>query len=114
MTTTSKIVGVSTWCFVLCVGLASAYAAHPQAETDMSDDRGSQGNQELIKGDSTPKKGETEKIDETKLKDEKKGAKEQFDRKNAKGQQDKNDNNIAPTRTLQNKLSDDPEAIRLR
>ena len=114
MTTTSKIVGVSTWCFVLCVGLASAYAAHPQGETDMSNDRGSQGNQELIKGDSTPKKGETEKVDETKLKDENKSAKEEFDRKNANGQQEKHDKNIAPKRTLQNKLSDDPEGIRLR
>jgi hypothetical protein len=50
----SKIIGGMSCGFVLCVGLSYAYAAHPQAETDMSNDRGSQGNQEMIKGESGP------------------------------------------------------------
>jgi hypothetical protein len=98
MVTISKIVGVSA--FILCVGLSSAYAAHPQAETSPSDDRGSQGNQEMIKGDSTPKKGQDEKVDETKLKEDKKQAKEEFDKTNAKGQEEMN--RKVPSRTLQN------------
>lgn len=103
MTTISNIVGVSTCCFVLCVGLSYADAAHPQAETDMSDDRGSQGNQELIKGDSTPKKGDQdEKVDETKLKEDKKSAKQEFDKRNAKGQEEMSDKSKVPLRTLQN------------
>lgn len=101
MTTSSKIVGVSTCFFVLCVGL-SAYAAHPQAEKDMTNDRGSQGNQEAIKGDTTPKRGQEEKIDENKLKEDKKSAKQEFDKNNAKGQQEMGDKSKVPLRTLQN------------
>ncbi len=101
MTTSSKIVGVSTCFFVLCVGV-SVYAAHPQAEKDMTNDRGSQGNQEVIKGDSTPKRGQEEKIDETKLKEDKKSAKQEFDKNNAKGQQEMGDKSKVPLRTLQN------------
>jgi hypothetical protein len=102
MTTRFEIIGVSTWCFILCVGLSSAGAAHPQAETDVSNDRGSQGNQELIKGESIPKKGEEGKVDETKLKEETKSAKEEFDRKNAKGQQEMSEKSRMPHKTLQN------------
>jgi hypothetical protein len=86
--------------FILCVGLSYAYAAHPQAETHPSDDRGSQGNQERIKGDSTPKKGQDEKVDDTKLKEDTRQAREEFDRRNAKGQEEMNPN--VPKRTLQN------------
>ena len=46
MASISKIVGIMSWGFALCVGLSYADAAHPQAETDVSNDRGSQGNQE--------------------------------------------------------------------
>lgn len=113
MTTTSKLTGVSTCCFVLCVGLSYANAAHPQAETSPSDDRGSQGNQELIRGDTTPKKGEEEKVDAAKLKEQKQNAKREFDMKNAKAQQESGDKIIAPKRTLQNKLSDEPDSVRL-
>jgi hypothetical protein len=45
----SKIVGAMACGFVLCVGLSYADAAHPQAEKDMSNDRGSQGNHDTIK-----------------------------------------------------------------
>ena len=114
MTTSSKIVGVSTCFFVLCVGLSSVYAAHPQAEKDMTNDRGSQGNQEAIKGDSTPKRGQEEKVDETKLKEDKKSAKQEFEKNNAKGQQEMNDKSIPPKKALQNKLSDEADSIRLR
>jgi hypothetical protein len=84
MKTIPKTVGVISSAFILCVGLSSAYAAHPQAETHPSDDRGSQGNQDKIKGDSTPNQDQDEKVDETKLKEDKKQAKEEFDKKNAK------------------------------
>ena len=57
-----KIIGVSSFAFVLWDGLSPADAAHPQAETDMSDDRGSQGNQALIKRNSTPLREEEERI----------------------------------------------------
>ena len=50
----SKIIGVMSCGFVLCLGLSYADAAHPQAEKDMSNDRGSQGNQDRIKGESGP------------------------------------------------------------
>ncbi len=85
-----KTIGAIFGACILCVGLSYVYAAHPQAETDQSDDRGSQGNQEMIKGDSTPKKGQEEKVDETKLKEEKKQAKEEFDKKNAQGREEMN------------------------
>jgi hypothetical protein len=114
MTASSKIVGVSMCCFVLCVGLPSAYAAHPQAEKDMTDDRGSQGNQEAIKGDTTPKRGQEEKVDETKVKEEKKSAKQEFEKNNAKGQQEMKGQSIPPKKALQNKLSDDADSPRLR
>jgi hypothetical protein len=114
MTTSSKLVGVSTCFFFLCVGSSSAYAAHPEAETDMSNDRGSQGNQEAIKGDSTPTRGQEEKGDAAKLKEDKKSAKQEYDKNNAKGQQEMNDKSIPPKKALQNKLSDEAESIRLR
>lgn len=114
MTTNSKIVGGGTCVFVLCIGLSSAYAAHPQAEKNMSNDRGSQGNQEAIKGDSTPKRGQEEKVDEAKLKEDKTSAKEEFEKNNAKGQQEMNDQRIPPKKALQNKLSDETDSIRLR
>ena len=113
MTTSSKLVGVSTCMFVLCVGL-SVYAAHPQAEKDMSDDRGSQGNQEAIKGDSTPKRGQEEKVDETKVREDKKSAKQEFEKHNAKDQPEINSQSIPPKKALQNKLSDEADSIRLR
>ena len=99
MVTIPKTVGVISSSFILCVGLSYAYAAHPQAETHSSDDRGSQGNQEKIKGDSTPKKGQDEKVDETKLNKGKKQAKEEFDKRNAKGQEEMTPK--VPSRTLQ-------------
>ena len=97
-----KLVGVISCAFVLCLGLSYAYAAHPQAETSPSDDRGSQGNQDMIKGDSTPRKGsQDEKVDADKLKENKRSAKEEFDKRNAKGQEEMN--RKEPLRTLQNK-----------
>jgi hypothetical protein len=111
MTTIPKIIGASACAFVLSVGLS--YAAHPQAETKPSDDRGSQGNQALIKGDSTPLKGAEEKVDEAKLKEQSKGARREFDRNNARGQQEMSDKSIVPKRALQNKLSDEADSIRL-
>lgn len=101
MKTIPKTVGVISSAFILCVGLSYAYAAHPQAETHPSDDRGSQGNQDKIKGDSTPNQDQDEKVDETKLKEDKRQAKEEFDKKNAKGQKEMN--RKVPSRTLQNK-----------
>ena len=85
MTTNSKLVGVSACCVALCVGLSYADAAHPQAEPHPSDDRGSQGNQEAIKGDSTPKRSEDEKVDEAKLKEAKKSLKRRARRRRLKG-----------------------------
>ena len=99
--------------FLLWIGLSLADAAHPQAEKDMSNDRGSQGNQQAIKGDSTPLSGAEEKVDEAKLKEDSKSAREEFDRNNAKGEQE-NDNSIPPKKALQNKLSEDADSIRLR
>jgi hypothetical protein len=101
MKTIPKTVGVISSAFILCVGLSSAYAAHPQAETHPSDDRGSQGNQDKIKGDSTHNQNQGEKVDETKLKEDKMQAKEEFDKNNAKGQKEMN--RKVPSRTLQNK-----------
>jgi hypothetical protein len=95
-----KIVGGIACAFVLCVGLSYAYAAHPQAAPDQSDDRGSQGNQDLIKGDSTPRKGD-EKVDDTKVKEETRKAKEEFDKRNAKGQEERGDSSKVPLRRLQ-------------
>lgn len=109
----SKVVGVSACCFVFCVGLSYADAAHPQAETHPSDDRGSQGNQEKIKGDTTPLKGEEELVDEAQSKEQTQNARREFDRKNAKGKQESSDKLIAPKRTLQNKLSDEADSVRL-
>lgn len=114
MTTSSKVVGMSTYFFILCFGLSSAYAAHPQAEKDVSNDRGSQGNQEAIKGDSTPKSGQEEKVDEAKVKADTKSARQEFEKNNAKGQQEMNDKIIPPKKALQNKLSDEADSIRLR
>ena len=98
VTNPKTICAISSLC-ILC-GLSYAEAAHPQAETHPSEDRGSQGNQDMIKGDSTPKKGEDEKVDETKLKADKKRAKEEFDQRNAKGHTEMNPK--VPKRTLQN------------
>ena len=98
MATIFKTVGVSA--FILCFGLSYAYAAHPQAETHPSDDRGSQGNQDTIKGDSTPKRGSDEKVDEAKLKEDTKQAREEFEKRNAKGQEEMN--RKVPSRALQN------------
>src|SRR5215510_16206626 len=100
MITIPKTIGAISTLFILCIGLSSADAAHPQAETHPSDDRGSQGNQDMIKGDSTPKKGQDEKVDETKLKEDKQRDKEEFDKRNAKGQEEMNPK--VPKRTLQN------------
>src|SRR3954447_19734279 len=96
MTTSSKLVSVSGCVFALCIGCSSVYAAHPQAERDMTDDRGSQGNQEAIKGDTTPKRGQEEKVDEAKLKEDKKSAKQEFEKNNAKNQQDMNNKSVPP------------------
>ncbi len=114
MATSSKISSASTCFFILYVGLSSAYAAHPRAEKDMTDDRGSQGNQEAIKGDSTPKRGQEEKVDETKVKEDKKSAKQEFEKNNAKSQQEMKGQSIPPKKALQNKLSDDADSPRLR
>jgi hypothetical protein len=113
MTTNSKLVAMGACCLVFCVGVSYADAAHPTAETHPSDDRGSQGNQEKIKGDSTPKTGEEEKVDAAKLKEQTKSAREEFDMKNAKGQQESSEKVIAPKRALQNKLSDEADSVRL-
>jgi hypothetical protein len=113
MTTHSKLVGMGACCFVFCVGLAYADAAHPTAETHPSDDRGSQGNQEKIKGDTIPKTGEDEKADATKLKEQTKSARDEFNLKNAKGQQESSEKIIAPKRALQNELSDEADSVRL-
>lgn len=99
MVTIPRTVSVISIAFIVC-GLSYAYAAHPQAETQPSDDRGSQGNQDKIKGDSTPKKGQDEKVDETKLKEGTKQAREEFDKRNAKGQEEMNPK--VQKRTLQN------------
>lgn len=98
MATISKTVGVSA--FILCFGLSYAYAAHPQAEAHPSDNRGSQGNQEMIKGDSTPKKDPNDKVDDAKLKEDTKQAREEFDKRNAKGQEEMSPK--VPSRILQN------------
>jgi hypothetical protein len=114
MTTSSKLVSVSSCVFALCIGWSFVYAAHPQAERDMTDDRGSQGNQEAIKGDTTPKRGQEEKVDEAKFKEDKKSAKQEFEKNNAKNRQDMNNKNMPPKKALQNKLSDEADSIRLR
>ena len=85
MVTIPKTLGVISCAFVLGLGLSIAYAAHPQAETHPSDDRGSQGKQEMIKGDSTPKKDPNDKADDAKLKEDTKQAREEFDKRNGKG-----------------------------
>ena len=76
--------------FVLCVGLSYAEAAHPQAETDMSNDRGSQGNQDMIKGESGPaaeKDAQSgRKNRETKMKKDNSSAKQSTDHRNDKDQ----------------------------
>lgn len=100
MVTIPKTLGVISCALVLGLGLSFAYAAHPQAETSPSDDRGSQGNQEMIKGDSTPRKGD-EKVDEVKVKEDTKKAKQEFDKKNAKGQEEMGEKNKVSLRTLQ-------------
>ena len=113
MVTIPKIVYTISYTVVLCFGLNYAYAAHPQAETHPSDDRGSQGNQERIKGDTPPKKGEEEKVDDAKLKEQTKSARGEFDKKNAKAAQESSEKVIAPKRALQNKLSDEADSVRL-
>ena len=100
MVTISKTVGAITSAFILCVGLSYAYAAHPQAAPDQSDDRGSQGNQDLIKGDSTPKKGD-EKVDDNKVKEETRKAREELDKRNAKRQEEMGEKSSMPLRSLQ-------------
>ena len=96
-----KIVGVMSCGFVLCIGLSYADAAHPQAEKDMSNDRGSQGNQEMIRGESGPaaEKGPQsgKKTEETKMKKDNSSAKQSTDHRNDKdqgatGEQRKGDN----------------------
>ena len=56
--------------------------------------------QDLIKGDSTPRKGD-EKFDDTKVKEETRKAKEEFDKRNAKGQEEMGDKSKVPLRSLQ-------------
>ncbi|HKO31100.1 MAG TPA: hypothetical protein VJU54_08165 [Nitrospiraceae bacterium] len=82
--TTKVVCAIAALVFYL--GVPCAYAAHPSAETHPSDDRGSQGNQDMIKGDSTPKKGEDEKVDDAKLKADTIKAREEFEKRNARGQ----------------------------
>jgi len=101
MVTLPKTVGVISSACLLFVGLSYAYAAHPQAETHPSDDRGSQGNQDMIKGDSTPKEGQGKEVDEAKLKEETKQAREEFNKRNAQGQE--NMKRKEPLRQLQPK-----------
>lgn len=88
MVSISKIIGVMSCGFVLCVGLSYADAAHPQAETDMSKDRGSQGNQDMIKGESGPdttKDGQSDrKVREATMKKDGKSAKQSTDHRNDK------------------------------
>ena len=105
MMTNPKIVSVICAAFVLGFGLPYAKAAHPQAETHPTDDRGSQGNQNKIKGDSLPGKVSQgdETVDETKLKESKRQEKREFDEKNAKGQNELHDASKVPLRTMQNK-----------
>jgi hypothetical protein len=86
----AKVVCVTSG-FVLYIGMSCAYAAHPSAEKNVSDDRGSQGNQALIKGDSTPKKGEDEKVDDAKVKADTQKAREEFEKRNAKGRENTSD-----------------------
>ena len=62
-----------------------------QPKKNVSDDRGSQGNQDLIKGDSTPKKGEDEKVDDAKVKADTQKAREEFEKRNAKGRENTGD-----------------------
>ena len=100
MVTIPKTLGVISCAFVLGLGLSFAYAAHPQAETSPSDDRGSQGNQEMIKGDSAPRNGD-EKVDEAKVKEDTKKAKEEFDNRNAKGQEEMGNRSKVPVRSPQ-------------
>ena len=71
-------------CALVLSGLSFAYAAHNSGESRPSDDRGSQGNQDLIKGDSTSKTG-SEKVDDAKLKKDTKKVREEFEKQNAKG-----------------------------
>ena len=90
MVSIPKIVGVMSCGIVLCVGLSYANAAHPQAETDMSNDRGSQGNQEMIKGESgsaARKDGQSGgKMGETHMKKDNRSAKQSTDHRNDKNQ----------------------------
>jgi hypothetical protein len=90
---TCVIFGVILYGVILYMGVPCASAAHPSAETHPSDDRGSQGNQDLIKGNSTPVKGDHDggKVDATKLKADTKKAREEFDKRNAKRQDDVGD-----------------------
>ena len=81
----TTLIGVITCVFIL-TGLSHTYAAHNAGESKPSDDRGSQGNQDLIKGDSSPKKGDDEKLDDAKVKEDTKKAREEFEKRNAKGQ----------------------------
>ena len=88
----SKILGIISCGFVLCVGLSYADAAHPQAETDVSNDRGSQGNQDMIKGESGPAAKQDRqgggKMRETKSKKDHSSAKQSTDHRNDKNQGD--------------------------
>jgi len=94
MVSIPKIVGMMSCSFVLFVGLfvvlPYAYAAHPQAEKDMSSDRGSQGNQDMIKGESGPaaEKGPHtgRKNKESKMKKNNSSAKQSTDHRNDKDQ----------------------------
>ena len=80
----NKLIGGIS-CALVLTGLSVVYAAHNSGESKPSDDRGSQGNQDLIRGDSTPKKGDDEKVDEAKVKEDTKKAREEVEKRNAKG-----------------------------
>ena len=85
-----KPIGVVS-CVFLLTSVSLIYAAHNSGESKPSDDRGSQGNQDLIKGDSTPKKGDDEKVDAAKVKEDTKKAREEFEKRNAKGRSEMHD-----------------------
>ena len=54
----------------------------------------------MIKGDSTPRKGD-EKVDESKVKEATRKAKEEFEKRNAKGEGEMGDKSKVPLRKLQ-------------
>ena len=74
--------------------------SHSNREVNHGDDFQNQGNQDLIKGDSTPRKGD-EKFDDTKVKGKTRKAKEEFDKRNVKSQEEMGDKSKVPLRSLQ-------------